>query len=322
MATATDILDVAPDPAEPQLPPSCWLRKMMKGRKTYKYLLSPDAVDCFVRWGSVTDLEWLFKYRAERGVVKKPTAALIPAATERSDTKILKTLLQYRCITHELCRDVPRQLLREANPIHLKWLITHGNFTHENIRLAVPVIIASSRIPISVINWLYNMQLLFVSDFNTTHLWHYTKNENLEMLNWLAEHGANPAEWGWRVFTRAMSVDNLCEWYFVHADMPSIVERLGVRGTCKPLVRIIKFHSKILFANKDTGSFLLTHAARYGCVQDYMLTRNNCLAHNGRALRAIANKGFQSKWIQTLRRELSRSDFASVGVVWPSIMEL
>jgi hypothetical protein len=322
MATTMDILDVAPDPAEPQLPPSCWLRNMMKNRKTYKYLLTPDAIDCFARWGSVTDLEWLFKYRAERGVVEKPTAALIPTATKRSDTKILKTLLQHRCITHELCRDVPRQLLREANPIHLKWLITHGDFTHENIRPAVPVIIASSRTPISVINWLYNMQLLFVSDFDTTHLWYHMKNENLEMLNWLVEHGANPAEWGWRVFTRAMSVDNLCEWYFAYADVPSIIERLGVRGTCKPLVEIIRFHSKILFANKDTGSFLLMHAARYGCVQDYMLTRNNCLAHNGRALRAIAKKGFQSKWIQALRQELSRSDFASVGVAWPSIMEL
>jgi hypothetical protein len=197
-------------------------------------------------------------------------------------------------------------------------------------RLRAQILTRLSDLNPKLLDGLLTAGVVSLADFKSDDIKNYIFSGNLDGLDTLVAHGADPAAWclyEWfpyamlRIASNSRISDSI-KWLMQRTSTLSVLEKMNwyqSSGMCT-------VHYDMLKQDKAVAACLLWFAARHDhrCVLLFprfsaIRTRTNFLAHGGRALRALINKRHKRFWLGKLQW-LSASDLSSVGLEWSSFI--
>jgi hypothetical protein len=287
------------------------------------YLLSAEGLTHAAERGSLTDLERLHRYRVAHGVPVNPVGKLIEIAARSGRRDILDWGVKHKYITPEQCLFADLQLAREMHPLMLERVRTHGYGSAAQWRNAGGIRVTD--LQFAAVTQLHAAGTLTAADFSSGNLIDIMLGHDFRMLDWLVAGGAAAAIQDESVFLAAMRSRATTEWYMAHINVADLLEHLSPRRA----LQLTQMYYGYILSQTNTHPCMLWYAVRFGdytilhdaeyCV---MLTRENCMAHNGRVLRALAKKKRLTRWKSLVKMcRLSPSDFAGYGLRWPAVFE-
>jgi hypothetical protein len=287
----------------------------------HKVLASTMTLLMVAQTGITPALEWLLNFRSGHDAGKLPRKKLLTVLAQKGCGRVLAWLLRKKIFTKKFCRRMPRDVIHTAHPAVLEWIKSRGRFSPEEIRAGLPSMLsAGPGVQADIIEWLWRQPgVLTIEDFTSERLQKYMSNRRLDLLDSLIQRGADPAAWNPLVLmTAAYDVEGGVEWYAARAPVADILERQGAvwpgPDACWELMRAPGTGPYLLWAAACWKVFDKKPTRMWPKVPRDLLTRDNCMAHNGRALLAV-NPRFRCYIARSCR--LTPSDFASVGLPWP-----
>jgi hypothetical protein len=187
--------------------------------------------------------------------------------------------------------------------------------------------------PEEVFPWLVSHGLLLPEDFDITDAAAAAAEGNVVALDWLARQGgAGSAEWFAPVayigLTRVNTARKFMNWMLSKTDVAEVIRKMPLLAAAKLVNRMHGPDLETLCASPAAGSRLLRAVAARGSISWHarannwgqIVSRENCLAEGGAALRVLARPGRgKRQQLLALARHcrLTSSDFAAVGLRWP-----
>jgi len=292
-------------------------------------LLTQHGLKFLTNRNNVKIIEWLHNYRVAHGVRAAPCEGLLELAVKQPEA-MLECFLRLGYISPDLYQadTIPRNLLLEAHSNHIEWIRVRGQFSNAEILSYLPrLLMRTDGDLINIVKWLRSLphdemigEIPKLHDFTEAHITTYIRSRDFAMLDWLVKQGADPNTWNTDVFAYTCN-ESVAQWYGRHTRIIAHPELLS-RQSIEILVQNDNFWCLLTPA---TNSYWLWALVHYGRIKleakryHQLTTRENCMAHNGRVLRAIVTKkSCVRRWRLLVRRcKLTPSDFASVGLVWP-----
>ena len=197
-------------------------------------------------------------------------------------------------------------------------------------RLRAQILVRLSDLNPKLLDGLLTAGVVSLADFKSDNIKDYIFSGNLDGLDTLVAHGADPAAWClYEWFPYAIlriasnrGISHSIRWLIQRTSILPALEKMNWNQSCG----MCSVHYDALGQDKEAAACLLWFAAQHGhrCVLLFrrfsaIRTRTNFLAHSGRALRALINKRHKRFWLGKLQW-LSASDLSSVGLEWSSFI--
>lgn len=302
----------------------------------HQLLLSPLALKYFVKKTNAETIEWLHNYRTTHGLhatTNDDDLVVLATLAATRPGPIFNYLLQLGYVKQWIYQEKisPRDLIFSAHSDNIGWLQIQSRYTNIEILSFLPQLLRHENgDQTTIVKWLRSLprdeligEMPKLSDFTESYIINYVCRNDFAMLDWLVEQGADPNTWG-LVFASAM-VRNCCEpvlqWFDKNTHFVVRPELL-LCSARRIIIHSDNFWTLTPPATRPYWLWVLINNSRIKLTAHRyrtLVVRENCMAYGGRVLRAIAAKKSRTHWWRSLARQcqLTPSDFASVGLVWP-----